>query len=225
AARAEAKNAKGMQSVRMKLGAMCTLSPSIMSDFIVGFQRKNEGVNVHVRDGNAQTLVQKLSAGDMEIGVLAFPEALDDRFHVMPLFQERFVCVLPKEHPLAAKNAVTAQDLDNQPYVNRVACEYIDFAAQQFAALGVNIRIVFRSERDDWVLSMVRAGLGWAFYPEFSPIPDDVVVRPLVEPEFVRTVSLVTVRGRPHSPAVGAFVRAARAHQWPRLDQGSSIAA
>lgn len=28
------------------------------------------------------------------------------------------------------------------------------------------------------------------------------------------TVQLVTVRGRPHSPAVGAFVRAANGHAW-----------
>jgi hypothetical protein len=38
--------------------------------------------------------------------------------------------------------------------------------------------------------------------------------RPLIEPEVCRTVSLVTVRGRPHSPAVGAFVRAAKSYRW-----------
>jgi DNA-binding transcriptional LysR family regulator len=74
---------------------------------------------------------------------------------------------------------------------------------------------VFRSERDDWVLGMVRAGVGWGFFPEFSSIPDDLPVRRLTEPTFDRKIQLVTVRGRPHSPAVGAFVRAARAHSWP----------
>jgi hypothetical protein len=37
----------------------------------------------------------------------------------------------------------------------------------------------------------------------------DIVVRPLIEPEFWREVSLVTVRGRPYSPAVGALAREA----------------
>jgi LysR family transcriptional regulator, hydrogen peroxide-inducible genes activator len=36
----------------------------------------------------------------------------------------------------------------------------------------------------------------------------------VVEPEVYRTVSIVTVRGRPHSPAVGAFVREAKRHRW-----------
>jgi hypothetical protein len=32
-----------------------------------------------------------------------------------------------------------------------------------------------------------------------------------------RTVSLVTVRGRPHAPAVGAFVRAAKRYRWEEV--------
>jgi DNA-binding transcriptional LysR family regulator len=40
------------------------------------------------------------------------------------------------------------------------------------------------------------------------------VRRPLVEPEVTRTVSLITVPGRKHSPAVAAFIRVLRAHRW-----------
>ena len=50
----------------------------------------------------------------------------------------------------------------------------------------------------------------------FAPVTDpDLVVRPLVEPSFSRTIYLATVRGRPHSPAVGAFVQEARRYPWP----------
>jgi DNA-binding transcriptional LysR family regulator len=62
---------------------------------------------------------------------------------------------------------------------------------------------------------MIQAGLGLGFFPEFSVTYPDLVVRPLVEPSFYRTVYLATVRGRPHSPAVGAFVQAARRFPWP----------
>ena len=89
-----------------------------------------------------------------------------------------------------------------------------DFAGQEFAKHGVQVQVVFRSERDDWVLGMIRSGMGWGFFPESYVFPSDVAVRPIVEPDFARTVSLVTVRGRPHSPAVGAFVKAARAFSW-----------
>ena len=69
--------------------------------------------------------------------------------------------------------------------------------------------MAYRCERDDWMLAMIAAGLGFGFIPEHSIDHPGVVVRPVVEPEFWREVNLVTVRGRPHSPAVGAFVREA----------------
>lgn len=62
---------------------------------------------------------------------------------------------------------------------------------------------------------MVAAGLGFGFMPQYSIAErPDIVVRPLIEPEFWREVSLITVRGRPHSPAIGALVREAMRTQW-----------
>src|SRR3546814_17810595 len=87
----------------------------------------------------------------------------------------------------------------------------------------MSIRKVFGSPRDDWVQGMVKAGLGYGFFPEFSVTDPDLVVRPLVNPSFNRTIYLTTVRGRPHSPAVGAFVQDARRYPWPatRLPAGT----
>ena len=39
--------------------------------------------------------------------------------------------------------------------------------------------------------------------------------RPIVDPEVLREVSLVTVAGRRFSRAVAKFVRAIRAYDWP----------
>jgi DNA-binding transcriptional LysR family regulator len=135
----------------------------------------------------------------------------------MPLFRERFVVVLPPGHRLADRNVVRCEDLKGEAYVNRINCESIDHIRTRLHAMDVRLRYVFRSERDDWVIGMIRAGLGLGLFPEFFPFPSDIVTRPLIDPEFVRTVSLVTVRGRPHSAAVGAFIRGARRHRWPDM--------
>lgn len=215
AARARAKSVGKMANVELKLCAMCTLSPAMLSDFIVEFKRGNAGVDLAVSDVSAKQLFQKLSAGEREIGLVGATEPIDDRFHALPLYTERFVAVLPIAHRLANQKEVHVADLDGEPYVNRMNCEVMDFAEQEFAKQGVSVRMVFRSERDDWVLGMIRSGMGWGFFPEHYVFPNDVAVRPLVSPEFSRTVSLVTVRGRPFSPAVGAFVKAAKSFGWP----------
>ena len=62
---------------------------------------------------------------------------------------------------------------------------------------------------------MVMAGIGIAFLPEFSVLLPGLQTRPLIEPEVMREVSLVTVAGRRFSPAVSTFVKAIKAYQWP----------
>ena len=57
--------------------------------------------------------------------------------------------------------------------------------------------------------------IGFAFMPEYSVTLAGLLVRPLLEPEVRRDVVLATMPGRPHSPAVAAFMRAARGFSWP----------
>ena len=116
--------------------------------------------------------------------------------------------VLGRQHRLANRPEVRVGDLNGERYLNRINCEQANVARDVFAQRGTKVERVYRSDRDDWILAMVAAGLGFAFMPQYSITErSDVVVRPLVEPEFWREVSLVTVRGRPHSPAIGALVR------------------
>jgi DNA-binding transcriptional LysR family regulator len=116
---------------------------------------------------------------------------------------------------LANRPEVRVGDLNGERYLNRINCEQANVARDVFAQHGTKVERVYRSDRDDWILAMVGAGLGFAFMPQYSITErPDVVVRPLVEPEFWREVSLVTVRGRPHSPAIGALVREAMRTQW-----------
>ena len=140
---------------------------------------------------------------------------IDERLHYLPLFREQFFIVLGRRHRLANRHEVRVGDLNGERYLNRINCEQANVARDVFAQHGTKVERVYRSDRDDWILAMVAAGLGFAFMPQYSIMErPDIVVRPLVEPEFWREVSLVTVRGRPHSPAIGALVREAMRTQW-----------
>lgn len=43
----------------------------------------------------------------------------------------------------------------------------------------------------------------------------DLLQRPLIDPEVSRKISMLSVPGRPYSPATAAMLRAAKSFQWP----------
>jgi DNA-binding transcriptional LysR family regulator len=219
-----AKSFGSLDNAHLKLGAMCTIGPALVSSFLAKFCAANPEVDVDVVDLGVKDLIGKLIDGELELALLAQPEGLDVRFHGLPLFTERFVLAIPRTHRLARLNSVPCRELHGEPYVNRAKCEYYDWVHEQFVSNGIRTKKVFSSERDDWVQGMIKAGMGIGYFPEYCVTDPDLVVRPLTDPDFSRTIMLVTVRGRPHSPAVGAFVRQARAEKWGEQERAREMA-
>jgi DNA-binding transcriptional LysR family regulator len=215
AARDQARAVKRLEQATLTIGTMCTIGPQLVSDLLVRFRTQHPNVEVRVIDTGAPEMLEKLQKGDLEVAIVGVPEELPDSLHQLPIFEENFVILLPPNHRLCASNPIRAADLDQEPYVSRSNCEVFEPVRQALVGRGVFLRQVFSSPRDDWVQGMIKAGLGLGFFPEFSVTDPDLVVRPLIEPSFTRTIYLATVRGRPHSPAVGAFVQEARRYPWP----------
>lgn len=204
-----------LKKTPLKLGIMCTIGPANLVGLLTNLQMTYPEIELQITDSAAPMLQDMLLEGKLEAAIFCQPEKLDDRLHHMPLFREQFMIAVCRTHRLAMNNAIRVKDLDGERYLNRVNCEYASHAGHIFSQQGTRVRAVYRSERDDWILAMASAGLGFAFMPQYC-VTDaaDIVVRPLVEPEIWREVNLVTVRGRPHSPAIGALVREAMRAQW-----------
>lgn len=84
----------------------------------------------------------------------------------MPLYRERFVIAVSSDHALAALDAIRVRDLTGADYLDRVHCEQGEIVSAIFKDQGVVDRTVYTSDRDDWILAMAAAGLGYAFLPE-----------------------------------------------------------
>lgn len=205
-----ARSATRLQSGKLRIGAMCTIGPRVLAEMIVRFRAAHPMIQISMIENETLPMLAMLEHGDIEVAVVGIPEELPDHLHHLPVMHERFVVVVPRSHRLAMKDMIASSDLHGEPYVCRSLCEIHDRIAKDLYKRGVEPVKVFSSPHDGWVLEMIKAGLGFGIFPEFAVTDSDLVVRPLVEPEFQRTIYLTTVRGRPHSPAVGAFVREAR---------------
>jgi len=204
-----------LKRVPLKLGIMSTISPAEIVDLISSLKKRHEGLELRLCDSNARDLRERLLAGELEAVIYALPGEEDDsRIHIMPLFREQMVIAIPSEHRLAKESAYPVKELNGEAYIHRMNCEFAGYADHILQEKGVTCTPTYWSERDDWTLAMVTAGLGFAFMPENAAKHPGVVALRVVEPEFWRTVNLVTVRGRRYSPGVGALVREAMRKQW-----------
>ena len=204
-----------MQKTPFKLGIMSTISPNEIVDLIAALEARYEGLELRLCDASAADLRKRLLVGDLEVVIYALPgEEADERTHVQPLFSEQMVIAVNRQHRLANEVGFPVKELNGEHYIHRMNCEFAGYADHILQEKGVTCTPTFWSERDDWTLAMVAAGLGFAFMPANSVNHPDVVGIPVVEPEFWRQVNLVTVRGRPYSPGVGALVREAMRKKW-----------
>jgi DNA-binding transcriptional LysR family regulator len=199
----------------LKLGIMTTISPDEIVDLIGNLRAGHPEVELRLCDASAKELRARLLAGDLEVAIYALPgEERDERIHAIPLFREQMVLAVHHDHRLAKMGAFPAREMDGEPYIHRMNCEFAGCADQILEQKGVTCKPVYWSERDDWTQAMVAAGLGFAFMPINMVKHPGVVALPIVEPEFWRQVSLVSVRGRRYSPAVGSLVREAMRKSW-----------
>jgi LysR family hydrogen peroxide-inducible transcriptional activator len=204
-----------MQRVALRLGLMCTIAPGHFVEFISQMRAMHPHIHMEIVDSSAGYLDDRLLMGDLEVAIYCRPEkSKDERLHYLPLFREQMMIALNPGHRLAGQKEIKVVDLKGEHYLERVNCEFGVLGDDVFNTLGVDGETVYRSDRDDWVLAMAAAGLGYAFMPKHLAMHPSVVAIPLIEPEFWREVSLVSVRGRPHSPAVGALIQIAMKTRW-----------
>jgi LysR family transcriptional regulator, hydrogen peroxide-inducible genes activator len=204
-----------LRKIPLKLGIMSTISPFEIVDLIAALKTRHHGLELKLSDASAKDLRGRLLEGELEVAVYALPgEEVDERTHALPLFLEQMAIAVHRGHRLANQGSFPVKELNGEHYIHRMNCEFAGYADHILQEKGVACTPTYWSERDDWTLAMVAAGLGFAFMPINAVNHAGVIALPVVEPEFWRRVDLVTVRGRPYSPGVGALVREAMRKKW-----------
>jgi DNA-binding transcriptional LysR family regulator len=204
-----------MDGAPLRLGVMCTIGPAPFERFMKAFHAGNPGIEITLHDGPPRRLSELLLDGDIDVAVMAQPGAFLEGLRAAPLYRERFCVACGAGHPFEAKSAVQLADMHEQIYLRRLNCEFREYLANLLCKRGFSIKVLHQSDREDWVQSMVAGGHGVCFLPEHLVVVPGLRVRPLVDPEVFRAISLVTVAGRRHTPAAARFIAEAATHPWP----------
>jgi len=149
AARDQARAVKKLERATLTIGTMCTIGPQLISELLVQFRAQHPDVEVQIVDAGGPRMVDMLEKGELEVAVVGVPGELPESLHQLPIFEERFVIVLPPNHRLVAFDEIPAAELDQEPYVNRSNCEVFEPVRKELDGRGVVLRQVFSSPRDD----------------------------------------------------------------------------
>ncbi|MGF1502744.1 MAG: LysR family transcriptional regulator [Paracoccaceae bacterium] len=213
--RSEALDFSEMVNATLTLGCMCTIAPTSVISLIEFFSRQAPQLNLNVREASGRHLVELLSSGEIDIALVALPD-YPDALNAEPLFTERYVVTFPSGHRFESMECVRLADLNGERYLRRINCEYLDFLEAEGHVDDTEADVRFESEHEAWVQAMVMAGLGCAIMPESLAGQPGLLSRPLVDPKVSRTVSVMTRRGRKHTPVVDFFVGLCAKIDWPK---------
>jgi LysR family transcriptional regulator, hydrogen peroxide-inducible genes activator len=194
---------------RLKIGIMYTIAPALLTDLLTRMRNRHQAIGLEIVDGSARDLEEQLVGGHIAAAICGRPDKTDPRVVQIPLFRERMVIAMPRDHRLAGQPSIRLADLAGIPQIRRLRCEYNELIARLFRQHRIGCEIAFDSPRDDWALALIARGFGFALMPQHNIDHPGVISRPLVEPTLWRELSLLTCRERPNGDGLDTLVQEA----------------
>lgn len=151
--------------------------PQLLSSFMTQFPK----VKVSVEIAGTAALSELLLRGEIDMAVCSAPE-LGKELYFEPLFTEEFVLLMPEEHPLASKENITPEDLqDHRLLITAANCPYrkkLESVLQESGGAPFDTMEIGSMSALKY---FVESGLGVALVPEIvlNPVPAGTIVRKL----------------------------------------------
>ncbi len=143
---------------QIDIGCFETVAPLYLPRLIAGFNALYPGVEIRIRDGEQQELVQGLTSGSFDLAIL-YDHDLDGTIETQPLMPpQRPYALLPADHRFARQAQVSLRDLALEPMI------LLDVLPSRtyFVSLFEELHIAFSSPSIEMVRGMVGQGFGFS---------------------------------------------------------------
>ncbi|MEH6627201.1 MAG: LysR family transcriptional regulator [Motiliproteus sp.] len=193
---------------KVSIAAMPSFACNLLPMAIKQFRQQHPAINIAVNDIIAEKVVETVQEGRMELGVTFDPGDLEDLLFT-PLFEDRFVAVFSKDHPLLANKEIAWTELANYEFVLLQRPSSIrQLIEESMQAAELNISIAFEAHQLATIGRMVATGLGVSIVPSLCIQQMEELgaqCRPLAQPHIARKVGIISRRRYPLSVAAEAL--------------------
>jgi LysR family hydrogen peroxide-inducible transcriptional activator len=199
-----AQDGKNQLNSPLKVGAIYTIGPYLFPHLLPELRRAAPEMPLYIEENYTAALRQKLRHSDLDAIIIALPFE-EPEVVTMPLYDEPFVVLLPADHPLTAKDEVTAEELSREQLLllgpghcfrDQVleSCPPLVDAVTKRADSD-KPELVTEGSSLETIRHMVASGLGITVLPLSAATgmryhEDILAVRPFAAPVPFRTVAL-----------------------------------
>src|SRR3954469_13569559 len=213
AVRRRAQEFQRKEVAPLKIGLAPSISASLVLDLIAEIAKSIPRLQVELREGTAEKLVDLLLEGEINAAMVGDVQDIPERIDDWSLFEERYVAVLAPTHQLAHRPSIGIDDLRDTVLLERAGCDVAP-KIQRWYFPEEPPRLGHCSGHDLHLQHLAAAGFGVILAPEHMPRLPTLKTIPLEGDPVSREVRLLAVQGRRYSPALDAFLKVARLRDW-----------
>jgi DNA-binding transcriptional LysR family regulator len=213
AIRSTAREFQRKEVAPLRLGLAPSISASLILGPIAEVAKFVPGLRVELREGIADKLIGLLLDGEINAAMVGDVQAVPARIDDWPLFEERYVAIVAPGHAFANRPVITASDLSETTILERLGCD-VASKIRRWCFSAEAPQVSHGSEHDLHLQHMAAAGFGIMLAPEHMPRLPSLKALPIEGDPVWREVRLLAVQGRRYSPALEAFIKIARLHDW-----------
>jgi len=206
-------NRFALREGKISIAAMPSFASNQLPIAIRHFKDAHPAVKITLNDVIAEEVVAMVRSGQVELGV-SFDPGENEDLVFSPLFEDRFVAVLPAGHELLAQKQVSAGKLMDSEFITLQAPSRVrQLISSEFANWGLSLSPAFETHQLVTIGRMVANGLGVSVVPSLCRQQMHELgahCRPLVKPSIRQQVGLITRRRYPLSAAGQAMATTLR---------------
>jgi LysR family hydrogen peroxide-inducible transcriptional activator len=207
---AMARNEHDPLSGKLKVAFIPTIGPYLLPLVARKLRKQLPRLKLMLYEYQTQPLLEKLKAGDIELGILALPVPLDG-LEARDLYAEAFTVAMPGNHPLAKKAHVKVDDLNGESLLLLEDGHCLrDQALDVCSMVDVKESEDYRATSLETLRQMVAAGLGITLLPELATrgpfnSGQGLTIKTFAKPVPTRTVGAVWRKSSSRSEAINAI--------------------
>jgi DNA-binding transcriptional LysR family regulator len=151
----------------LTIGTIDSLAAFYLPPYLQQLRTKFPKLDIHLQTMQEANLVAKIKDGEVDIGLMLDRTTTDSLLDRTIIRDEPLVLIAPINHPLAQKDTVSLQDLNNcELIVSEESCIYRSLFENLLKDHGIIFRIGFELSNLEAIKRCVMNGLGIALLPK-----------------------------------------------------------